>query len=238
MMARLPDSDSCSKYFQGMAYHPKWCRIATPVSHQTSGRPSSWRPERRSPSCPRITLELILKRKQKNKLDAQILRTLVEANQTDRATQLPHVQFTINSAWNESTGFAPFELTRGYVPRTLPAPFADVSNARPPTSGEVYVELARQNCAIAADHLLSASLSLQQRQEALPRGHNKPVVGDLVWLPTKNLAVSKGTARKLAPNFVGTYRVACTWPETHTFELQLPKFLVQRTYTIEAISDS
>jgi hypothetical protein len=140
------------------------------------------------------------------------------------------VQFRINSAWNESTGFAPFELTR--VPRTLPAPFADVSDARALISGEAYVELARQNCAIAADHLLSArtkqAFVYNKGKRPYREGHNKPIVGNLVWLSTKNLAVSKSTARKLAPKFVGLYKVARTCPETDTFELGLPKFLVQR----------
>lgn len=54
-----------------------------------------------------------------NRTINSILRQLVNEYQTDWVVQLPFVQFAINSAQSESTGHAPFELTRGYLPASL-----------------------------------------------------------------------------------------------------------------------
>ena len=50
---------------------------------------------------------------------SQILRTVVRPDQLDWPKQLPMVEFAINSSVSESTGFAPFELMYGYLPRTI-----------------------------------------------------------------------------------------------------------------------
>ena len=64
-----------------------------------------------------------------NRTIAQILRALVRPDQTDWVDQLPLAEFAINSCRNESTKFSPFELTYGYIPRTLTA--FDVADSPP-----------------------------------------------------------------------------------------------------------
>ena len=51
-----------------------------------------------------------------NRSIGQILHTVVQHSQLDWATQCPMVEFAINSSTNATTGFAPFELTYGYMP--------------------------------------------------------------------------------------------------------------------------
>ena len=51
-----------------------------------------------------------------NRSIGQILRTIVQPDQTDWVEKLPMVKFAINSKISSSTGFAPFELNYGYMP--------------------------------------------------------------------------------------------------------------------------
>ena len=44
---------------------------------------------------------------------------MVKPDQLDWPKQLPMVEFAINSSVSESTGFAPFELTYGYLPKMI-----------------------------------------------------------------------------------------------------------------------
>ena len=46
----------------------------------------------------------------------QILCSMILPDQKDWAEKVPMVEFTINSSMRGSTGFAPFELTYGYMP--------------------------------------------------------------------------------------------------------------------------
>ena len=49
----------------------------------------------------------------------QILRALVKPDQTDWLDKIPMTEFALNSAVSASTGYAPFELNYGYLPRTM-----------------------------------------------------------------------------------------------------------------------
>src|ERR1700733_7112502 len=50
---------------------------------------------------------------------SQVLRTLVRPDQLDWQKYLLTVEFALNSSVCASTGFAPFELTYSYIPRTI-----------------------------------------------------------------------------------------------------------------------
>ena len=49
----------------------------------------------------------------------QILRTLVHPDQKDWVEKVDMVEFAINSSVSESTGYAPFELSGGYMPSMI-----------------------------------------------------------------------------------------------------------------------
>ena len=50
---------------------------------------------------------------------SQMLRAAVQPDQRDWAGKIPMVEFAINSSWNASTGFAPFELSGGFMPSMI-----------------------------------------------------------------------------------------------------------------------
>src|SRR5271170_5188581 len=50
---------------------------------------------------------------------SQVMRAMVKPDQLDWPKHLPMVEFALNSSVSRSTGFAPFELTYGYIPRTI-----------------------------------------------------------------------------------------------------------------------
>ena len=59
-----------------------------------------------------------------NRSIGQILRTVVANDQRNWAECCPMVEFTINSSTSESTGYAPFGIIYGYMPRiNLPTDF-------------------------------------------------------------------------------------------------------------------
>jgi hypothetical protein len=49
----------------------------------------------------------------------QILRTVVHPDQTDCVEKIDMVVFAINSSISKSTGYAPFKLSRGYMPSMI-----------------------------------------------------------------------------------------------------------------------
>ena len=54
-----------------------------------------------------------------NRTVTQMLRQCIHPNQKDWVSKLPAIEFAINSARSESTGFAPFFLNFGRMPRTM-----------------------------------------------------------------------------------------------------------------------
>lgn len=48
-----------------------------------------------------------------------MLRSCVSPNQKDWALRLPMIKFAINSAISETTGYAPFFLNHGQMPRSF-----------------------------------------------------------------------------------------------------------------------
>jgi hypothetical protein len=49
----------------------------------------------------------------------QILRTVVQPDQTDCVEKIDMVEFAINSSISKSTGYAPLELSEGYMPSMI-----------------------------------------------------------------------------------------------------------------------
>ncbi|KAI9070206.1 hypothetical protein FKP32DRAFT_1542469, partial [Trametes sanguinea] len=54
-----------------------------------------------------------------NRTVSQMLRQCIDASQRDWATKLPAIEFAINLARSESTGYAPFFLNTGRMPRPM-----------------------------------------------------------------------------------------------------------------------
>lgn len=165
-----------------------------------------------------------------NRSITQILRAVVRPDQKDWVDQLPMVQFALNSSASSTTGFAPFELTGGYLPsmvRSLPESIMPGVKA--------FADAALDNLAMAHDAIIDARVhqtyqaNKKRRDENVQHGEHKPIErGDLVYLATENLNLPKGRAKKLLPKFIGPYKVEEAWPDTSTYKIELPEDLRKR----------
>lgn len=155
----------------------------------------------------------------------QILRSIVQPDQSDWQEKLPLVEFAINSSVSSSTGYAPFELIYGYMPKM--SSFPTISRALP--GAKAFAERARLNLEEAHDAIIEsrvvAAHQANRRRAADPPHYN---LGDLVYLSTKNLALPKGRARKLAPKYIGPFEVKSAHNDTSHYTLDLPEELRKR----------
>ncbi|GJE98499.1 polyprotein [Phanerochaete sordida] len=168
-----------------------------------------------------------------NRSITQILRSFVHPDQSNWADQLPMVEFAINSSISKSTGFAPFELNYGQMPRMV--------QSLPP-AGDRTVPGVRQFARQALDNLIRAHDSIldsrvsqthhanqRRRSEDSAQGGDRPLqAGDLVYLSTENLALPKNRARKLVPRYIGPYEVLEGDSTTSAYLIRLPDDLKRR----------
>jgi transposase InsO family protein len=146
----------------------------------------------------------------------QVLRGCVSNDQSDWVERLPMVEFAINSTINESTGFAPFELTYGNMPR--------ITNRIDPTAFEgvrAFADKALMILVIAHDSII-ASRSFQTHYANRHRTAEEPLKkGDLVYLAMKNLNLPKGRMHKLLPIYIGPYAITSSNISTSNYTLDL-----------------
>jgi len=83
-----------------------------------------------------------------------ILRAVVNPDQSNWVEKIPMVEFAINSSVNKSTGYAPFDLTFGYIPM-LRGLLDKVLEAVKPGVRE-FASQARQNLMSAHDSIIAA----------------------------------------------------------------------------------
>jgi len=155
----------------------------------------------------------------------QILRTVVQPDQKDWVDKIDMVEFAINSSISESTGYAPFELSGGYMPSMIKEIRSGETFA---TGVKAFTATALQNLADAHDAIIEAR-SFQVDKANKHRGDEPLIeVGDLVYLSTKNLNMPKNRARKLCPRYIGPYKVTEAKPSTSNYALELPVALQSR----------
>lgn len=154
----------------------------------------------------------------------QILRSIVRPDQTDWSHKVPLVEFALNSSISSSTGFAPFELTYGYLPRFSPFP----TNTIQYQGVTEFAQRARATLEMAHDAIIEARVSSTYHANRR-RSEERPYeVDDLVYLSTKNLNLPKNRARKLAPKYIGPFKVLSAHAETSSYDLELSDELKAR----------
>ena len=158
-----------------------------------------------------------------NRTITQMLRQCVNPNQKDWVAKLPAIEFAINSARSESTGFAPFFLNSGRMPRTI------LWDSKLTTEYPAVREFALQKkMAIMAAHDSILSARVKQTRDANRRRRASPFQeGDLVYLSSKHISFAKGLARKLIPKYIGPYRILQDF-DNSSFKLDLPSHLKRR----------
>ncbi|KAJ2914251.1 hypothetical protein MD484_g6182, partial [Candolleomyces efflorescens] len=130
-----------------------------------------------------------------NRTITQMLRQCINAKQDDWVQKLPSIEFAINSARSESTGYAPFFLNHGRLPRAM---IWDTASPEEFPAVRRFAQMKKLALMEAHDSILAARV--KQTREANRHRREAPFAeGDLVYLSTKNISFPKGLARKLVP---------------------------------------
>ena len=139
------------------------------------------------------------------------------SDQSNWVNWLPMAEFAINSSVNDSTGFAPFELTYGVMPRIFQATVSTLF-----FRVKSFTEKALTNLAIAHDSII-ANHTFQTHYANKCCSAEEPLKeGDLVYLSMKNLNLPKHQAWKLMLTFIGPYPVIKANSDTLNYTLKLP----------------
>jgi hypothetical protein len=150
-----------------------------------------------------------------NRVNNNILCALIRPDQTDRADKLPMAEFAINSLYNKSTGFAPFEVNYGYLP-TLQGLLDTVPDDVKPGI-RAYVDKAREHLRQAHNSIIASQVFRTYCTNQLRWEEPNLKMGDRVWLSTENLAMPKGQVRKLRPLFIGPFLILWAMPEKSNY---------------------
>lgn len=156
-----------------------------------------------------------------NRTVTTMVRMCVDDKQNNWVLKLPAIEFAINSATSDSTGYAPFFLNSGRIPQSM---IWHKDEAYPGV--RKFAQTMKDAVLSAHDAILFARI--KQTRLANRKRKSVPFVnGDLVYLSTKNISIPKGRARKLAPKFIGPYRIIEDFGNA-SFRLDLPAELKQR----------
>ncbi|KAF8761933.1 hypothetical protein RHS01_00159 [Rhizoctonia solani] len=136
--------------------------------------------------------------------------------------QLPSIEFAVNSARSETTGFSPFALNYGRTPRPiLVRTNTDMYGVRDAARNIKYALM------IAHDAIIGSRIS--QMVEA--NRHRRPSpfkTDDLVYVSTKNMRVPLGKPHKLLAQWIGPVRIDGVVKEGATYHVELPDDLKRR----------
>ncbi|KAG8926639.1 hypothetical protein FRC01_008570 [Tulasnella sp. 417] len=157
-----------------------------------------------------------------NKTMVQMIRQCISPDQKNWAIKLPGIEFAMNSARSETTGFSPFFLNYGRTPSPM---IWDHESEYP----GVCEFALRMKEAIMTAHDAVIAARVQQTHYANKRHHHAEFAeGDLVYLSTENLNLPKGRSRKLVPRYIGPYKINKVKSPGASFELELPIELQRR----------
>jgi len=120
----------------------------------------------------------------------QMLRQCINKKQTEWVSKLPAIEFTINSACSESTGYAPFFLNTGRMPRAM-----IWDSACPNEYPTIHAFALQRKLALIAAHDSILAARVKQTHNANRKRQLVPFrEGDLVYISTKNISFLKGLA--------------------------------------------
>ena len=154
----------------------------------------------------------------------QILQTIIQDDQRNWADKFPMVELTLNSNISVTMGLAPFEITRGHMPR-IGLPLTSDTKFQ---GVKWFMQQARWNLMAAHDAIIERCIVQRFHANRKHRPSNKYKPGNHVYLSTQNLTLPRGRARKLVPRFIGPYTVKEVHNAASTVTLELPKELTRR----------
>lgn len=150
-----------------------------------------------------------------NRTMTQMLRQCVALDQKDWVIRLPAVEYAMNCARSDTTGFSPFFLNYGRMPRPL---IWDSSTEYPGV--KVFAQRMKDAIMSAHDEVIAARVK-HTNQANRHRRKAEFVEGDLVYLSTKNLKLPKHRARKLTPKYIGPFKILKIVEPGTTYKLEL-----------------
>nr|VWO95354.1 Uncharacterized protein [Ganoderma boninense] len=157
-----------------------------------------------------------------NRTMTQMLRQCVRPDQKDWVQKLPAIELAMNTARSDTTGFSPFYLNYGQMPRSL------VWSSESEYPGvRKFAQRMKEAIMAAHDAIISARIG-QVVQANKRRRQATFQKDDLVYVSTKNLNLPKGRARKLAPKYLGPFRISKVIAEGVTYQLDLSAELKAR----------
>jgi hypothetical protein len=154
----------------------------------------------------------------------QVIRAVVNDYQTTWRRHLPMMEFAMNSAINESTGYAPFEANYGWMPRIV----RGIEFDSPRDGVKQFVEDITEILDKTFDKLVAQRTRQAIKANRSRREGQDFKAGDLVLLSTENLSLPKGRTRKLTPKYIGPYKVLYADPKKSSYKLELPPDLKTR----------
>ena len=154
-----------------------------------------------------------------NQTMTQMLRQCIQCDQKDWAERLPAIEFAMNSACSESTGFLPFFLNYARMPRPL---IWDSSTDYP----RVDAFAAKLKEALMRAHDTIIEVHIKQTEQANRHRRRADFKPDkLVYLSMKNLGLPKGLACKLVPKYMRPFQIAQEVSAAAPYWLELSKEL-------------
>lgn len=158
-----------------------------------------------------------------NRTITQMIRNCISEDQKDWVQRLPAIEFAINISCSEATGFAPFFLNTGRMPRTLV--WNSPGKNQYPGVTE-FAERIKHSLMSAHDSIISARVK-QTRNANRKRQLAKFEEGDLVYISTENMSIKKERACKLTPKYIGPYKILKDY-QNNSFLIELPADLKKR----------
>lgn len=157
-----------------------------------------------------------------NRTMTQMLRQCVSLDQKDWVIRLPSIEYAMNCARSETTGFSPFFLNYGRMPRPL------IWNSVSEYPGvEEFAQKMKEAIMTAHDQIIETRV----KQTHQANKHRRPAefkMGELVYLSTKNLRLPKARARKLIPKYIGPFPIVKVVEPGASYKLELSNDLKKR----------